>query len=245
MEESGRLIRLYPVPFRLISEGAQFQKWQWLTALVEEARDDQRPESHRIKVDTIRLEGQPLSSKNGWAAREPFVDKLQAFSDFSALQSTRQENGVTIGLLRPARILGLDITPAKSPEWTQEERAKLVQLQNQGSLFESTDVASIATLRKIPHDFYYRYECVGPAGTAVYRHKIVDWEAGALYWNVVRQHGSQWEAAFRKKLEEELPAKNLMFLMGTIHRFPDQWLIISLIYPPRQLSDRPRQQQLL
>jgi hypothetical protein len=25
-----------------------------------------------------------------------------------------------------------------------------------------------------------------------------------------------------------------MFLMGTIHRFPEQWLIASLIYPPRQ-----------
>lgn len=27
-----------------------------------------------------------------------------------------------------------------------------------------------------------------------------------------------------------------MFLMGTgtIHRFPEQWLIISLFYPPRQ-----------
>ncbi len=25
-----------------------------------------------------------------------------------------------------------------------------------------------------------------------------------------------------------------MFLMGNIHRFQDQWLIVSLIYPPKQ-----------
>lgn len=38
-----------------------------------------------------------------------------------------------------------------------------------------------------------------------------------------------------------------MFLMGTIHRFPGQWLIVGLIYPPRlpPPNDDPRQGQLL
>jgi hypothetical protein len=31
-----------------------------------------------------------------------------------------------------------------------------------------------------------------------------------------------------------LPSRDLMFLMGTIHRFPDKWLIVSLLYPPRR-----------
>ena len=65
------------------------------------------------------------------------------------------------------------------------------------------------------------------------RHKIVDWEAGALFWNVRRSHGEGWEKPFRAKLGEQLPDYDLMFLMGTIHRFPDQWLIVSLIYPPK------------
>lgn len=38
----------------------------------------------------------------------------------------------------------------------------------------------------------------------------------------------RWEGPFRAKLENELPATDLMFLMGTMHRFPDQWLIVSL-----------------
>lgn len=96
---------------------------------------------------------------------------------------------------------------------------------------------SIRTLRKIPFDFYYRYR--DPDGTE-WRHKIVDWEAGALYWNLQRTHGAGWQAPFRSKIEKELPAKDLMFLMGTVHRFPEQWLIVSLIYPPMR-----RQQMLL
>jgi hypothetical protein len=62
----------------------------------------------------------------------------------------------------------------------------------------------------------------------------VDWEAGQLYWNCKRSHGKEWEVPFRAKLEGNLTGKNLMFLMGNQHRFQDQWLIISLIYPPMQ-----------
>jgi hypothetical protein len=35
-----------------------------------------------------------------------------------------------------------------------------------------------------------------------------------------------------------------MFLMGTIHRFPNQWLIVSLIYPPKLPTEPPRQGSL-
>lgn len=147
--------------------------------------------------------------------------------------------------MRPSRILGLDITPASRPDWTDEERDKLIQLQQQGDLFDDTDARCIVTLRKIPFDFHYRYSCMGAEGAAEYRHKVVDWEAGAPYWNVRRARGTNWQAAFRTKLEEELPAKDLMFLMGTIHRFPNQWLIASLIYPPRQRDEPSRQGSLL
>jgi hypothetical protein len=37
-----------------------------------------------------------------------------------------------------------------------------------------------------------------------------------------------------KKFGTALPSTELMFLMGTIHRFPDQWLIVSVFYPPKQ-----------
>ena len=41
-------------------------------------------------------------------------------------------------------------------------------------------------------------------------------------------------AQSRSPLDTCILASDLMFLMGTIHRFPDQWLIVSLIYPPKQ-----------
>jgi hypothetical protein len=52
-----------------------------------------------------------------------------------------------------------------------------------------------------------------------FKHKIVDWEAGALFWNCRRSHGMDWEVPFRAKLEEQLGGRDLMFLMGNQHRF--------------------------
>ncbi len=50
----------------------------------------------------------------------------------------------------------------------------------------------------------------------------------------VRRRFHHWEPAFRDKFGKALPASDLKFLLGTIHRFPDQWLIVSVIYPPKQ-----------
>ena len=74
-----------------------------------------------------------------------------------------------------------------------------------------------------------------PEGEKEYKHKIVDWEAGALFWKMHAEHGpTAWESKFRSKIEIELTKKDLMFLMGNQHGFPDQWLIVSLIYPPKR-----------
>jgi hypothetical protein len=230
MDEQGHLIRLYPVPFRLIGDDKQFKKWQWITARLEKSRNDHRPESHKLYVDTISCDDAELPTDDHWHARRPWLDKLPVFQDFGDLENARQTQGTTLALLRPGRIKKLEISPVTSPAWTEEEKANLVSLQQQAQLFDDTDTGSVAQLRKPP----YHYECPTADGTQTYKHKIVDWEIGALYWNVHRRHGSNWEQSFRDKLENNLPAQDLMFLMGTIHRFPDQWLIISLIYPPKR-----------
>ncbi|PNQ04016.1 hypothetical protein [Sphingobium sp. SA916] len=245
MTESGEFIRLYPVPFRLIRDDLQFKKWQWIRARIQKAQKDHRPESHTIFVDTIALDGNPISTQNSWATRRSELNKLPLFSDFADLEGARQTNGGTLGLLRPARIDRLEITKADNADWTAEELQKLVQHQNQGGLFDDQDHRDVRTLRKLPHNFHYHYECLVDGETRTYRHKIADWEAGALYWRCVDEHGSDWEAPFRQKLETELPAKDLQFLMGTIHRFPDQWLIISVIYPPKLAANRPVQAEMI
>lgn len=229
MDESGQLLRLFPVPFRLVSDDQQFRKWQWITARVRKPPEDRRPESYRISVDTIEIEGEPLSKRDSWLERRKAIAQVPVYESFADLERARQERGVTLGLLRPARLVDLEITKAASPEWTQEEIDKLMQAQRQGTLFDQdAEQRSLRLLKKLPYDFYYLH---ADKDDKMVRHKLVDWEAGALYWNVHRK--PDWQALFRHKFLTEFSTRETLFLMGTIHRFPDQWLIVSVLYPPK------------
>lgn len=242
--QDGAMRRLFPVPFRMIEDQSRFKKWQWIDVRVEKARDDHRPESHKIYVDTIHL-GDSIDSKHAWADRWSWLRKVPTFESMADIESARISEGLSLALLRPARLLGLDITKARNADWTDEEREKLLQDQMQGRLFsESEGRKEVKQLRKIPFDFHYRYECCTPAGEYKCYHKIVDWEAGALFWNCHRDYGDNWEEPFRARLEEEFGKKDLMFLMGNQHRFQGQWLIVSLIYPPRRKPDDDSQGSL-
>jgi len=244
MDESGAMVRLYPVPFRLIASDQQFRKWQWIEARIRKAKEDHRPESHRISVDTIEVEGEPLSTANSWfQRRQALVAAQEVFNDFDELERARQQRGVSLALLRPGKLLQLQISKADSSQWSDDEVAKLMQAQSQGHLFdEVAEQRSLKLLKKLPFDFRYVYECSANGVTSAYSHKLVDWEAGALYWNVHRR--PDWEAAFRQRFSDVFAERDVYFLMGTIHRFPQQWLIVSVLYLPKQPDDQARQGQL-
>ncbi|MDI1301301.1 MAG: hypothetical protein PSX71_05315 [bacterium] len=240
----GVMYRLYPVPFRLIEEGQQFRKWQWIDVRVEKASKDHRPESHKLYIDTIVC-GEVIETKKEWGERWEWLDKIPAFDSPDAMDAARCEDGASIVLLRPKKIIALEIAKARHQDWTAEEKEKLMREQMQGELFSEDEArGQVKTLRKVPFDFYYRYMCESPDGEKEYRHKIVDWEAGALFWRCQKSHGKNWEVPFRAKLEAELPGRELMFLMGNQHRFQDQWLIISLVYPPKRKPAEVKQGSL-
>jgi len=244
ISQDGSMRRLYPVPFRMIEEDQKFKKWQWIDVRVEKANKDHRPESHKLYVDTITC-GDVINTKKEWSARWEWLDKIPVFDNFDAIDAGRLSDRLSIALLRPKKLLGLEITKARNQEWTEEEKEKLMREQMQGDLFSEAEAKrQVKELRKVPFDFYYRYLCNTPEGEKEYRHKIVDWEAGALFWNCRRDHGVEWETPFRAKLEGQLGGKDLMFLMGNQHRFQDQWLIISLVYPPKRKPVEVRQSSL-
>lgn len=240
----GELRRVFPVPFRLLPDDQQFSKWQWITASFRPPTDDQRPESRRIDVDSLTLGERVVKGRNAdWAERMRWIEP-HILPSFAALEGRRQATGETLGFLRPSRLLGLDITllPAAERDWDEEEREKLTRDLEQGDLFTDPGEAGRrrrAMLEKLPFHVHYRYEIDRPNGPEQNRHLVTDWEAGTLYRNCVRSHGANWQEPFRAKMEEWMAGRDLVFMMGTQHRFPNQWLVISLIYPPRPIAERP------
>ncbi len=66
---------------------------------------------------------------------------------------------------RPKHVGGLEITRARNPEWTDEEKEKLMREQMQGELFDAAQAREqIRTLRKVPFDFHYRCVFETPDG---------------------------------------------------------------------------------
>lgn len=128
--------------------------------------------------------------------------------------------------MKPTRPCQLKITPAKDSEWSEKRKQALVQ----DGLFHSEDVRKRPLLKKLPYDFYYVYEIDTANGTERLEHMITDWEIGMLFWHCY--YSPDWESKFRAKLEGEFSKKDMYLILGTMHRFPKQWLIIGLVYPP-------------
>lgn len=76
--QSGAMRRLFPVPFRMVEDGQQFKKWQWIDVRVEKANKDHRPESHKVYVDTINC-GDVIDTRKVWASRWEWLDKMPSF----------------------------------------------------------------------------------------------------------------------------------------------------------------------
>lgn len=157
MNENGALIRLFPVPFRMVNQEQQFAKWQWIEALIEKSPVDHRPESHKIYVDTIKTL-HIVSTAQDWQHRRLWLDKLPVFNSFDELEAKRLSSGLSLGIVKPSRITGLSIRKAKTEAWTPEEIDILERLQRQASLFDDERPA-FKRLEKVPFDFYYTYEC--------------------------------------------------------------------------------------
>lgn len=223
--ESGEMRRLYPVPYRLLDDENRFKKWEWIDAKIIRASNDQRPESYRIDTDSIQRGQGQIETKDGWVDRMSWL-RPHMVESLGNLETRRLASGQTLGVIGPVEMLGLEIEDEKYPDWTNDELGKL----QQDGLFDSIAVQRRVPLRKLPHRFYYRYRAGGEERKSL----ITDWEVGTLFWNCLHKYGEGgWEAKVREKLEGEFSEKDLLFLMGTVHRFPDQWLIVSLIYPPK------------
>ncbi|MBK7353289.1 MAG: hypothetical protein IPI97_03770 [Nitrosomonas sp.] len=235
INKDGSMRRLYPIPFRMLEKGKQFKKWQWIQAKIEKANQDHRPESYKLYTDTIQCLEQ-ISSKNGWNDRLEWLNKVPSFHSVDSINTARANGRLSIAMIHPQKLIELEIKKAKYPDWTDEEKNKLISGQMQGNLFSESDAQKqVKILKKVPFDFYYKYLCDTPDGEREYTHKIVDWEAAMLFWNCFKNCKTEWEKPFREKLLNEFREnKELIFLMGNQHRFQNQWLIVSLIYPPKR-----------
>ena len=223
--EDKEWIRVFPVPYRFLRNDTRFRKYQWISASVRPATADRRPESYNIDVDSIKILTDPIPTSNKWVKRKDMLSDLIVPS-FCAMEETRaKEKFPTLGVFRPKVIEQLEIKPTKA-EWSPEQIDKL----RQHRLFQQEPDHE---LEKLPYEFRYHFRC--KAGLCP-GHNLMctDWEAGQAFRKFRDRYGGAWEEKFRQRFETEMIEKNdTHFYVGTVHRFPDTWLIVGLFYPKR------------
>ena len=223
--ESGEWVRLYPVDYRYRPSHQQFQKWQWIEVALGLGGHgtDQRIESREPDLSTLRVLDAPLSTKQNWRARSEIIDSLPHHT-VKQLKSLFDTKRVSLGIVRPKRVLDLKVTPV-ARKWP----AKYQSLWSQLRLFGKQK-----PLRKLPYKFQYVFECED--SNKPHRIMNLDWELGVLFLKECERRGSE-EAAIKSVRHNFLEVmcaddRDTRFFMGTRHPY-NEWLVIGTFWPPR------------
>lgn len=232
-EGAPEWIRLYPVPFRALDSGQQFSKYQPITVEVERHSGDRRPETRRPNRDSIEISGNAVSSDNGWQRRKRFVAPLMADSMCEILRR-QKEDGTSLGIFRPKRVLDIVIEPADvSAEKQAIANAWAAQPSLLDEIVPDEQKAQIKALQLMPWTFKYRYECSDPA-CKTHTQSIIDWEISGTYRHV--KNRPDWQERVKARWLGDLCAedRDTAFIVGNMHQHPASFLVLGVWWPQRQ-----------
>jgi len=227
--ETGEWVRLYPVDYRHRPRHQKFRKYQWIEADLAPggSGNDNRKESRKPDLDSIRLLGSPLDADDAWRTRREIIDRLPTHT-LLQLQALHDQDKTSLGIVRPKRVLDLTIEAADrewKPEWQQ--------LYSQLLLFGPPP----KPLAKIPFKFSYVFECED--NPKPHHAMIEDWELGVLFLNELARLGDERQAAesVRHKFLDQLcaPDRDTRFFMGTVFPY-NTWVVVGVFWPPREFQ---------
>jgi len=217
-------VRLYPIDFRYRPPGQQFRKYQWVNVVLENQGqgNDNRKESRHPHLDTLRIEGEPLSTKDNWRERRIIIDKLPHHT-VAQLEAAYEHDKTSLGVVRPKCVLDVKIESADA-EWKPEWQILFQQL----NLFGPQQ----KPLTKLPFKWSYVFQC---EDGREYARMIEDWELGVLFLNLRdRMEEKQAAQSVKEKYLAELchPSRDTRFFMGTVFPY-NTWIVLGVFWPPK------------
>lgn len=221
--------RLWPVPFRDLSEVQQFKAWQWIEMDATPSSQDGRAETWFPDADSIVM-GDRLDTSQGWSSRMTILEPLMSPS-ICDIYDQHAQHGTSLGAFRPGSVKILP--PEPNDEWSEIKR----NLAAQPSLFNPTK----RPLEWVPWRFPYRYWCADRPDCDSHRMTVADWGLQELFRRTARR---QDDAAGREAVVvkmRQLAKRDLIFMVGNQHQRPSTFMLIGLAYPPK-LSQGQAQQ---
>ena len=232
-EETGKLIRIYPVTLRYMAE--PFHHYSWIEADIARNTSDFRPESHRIRQDSIEL-GESISTEgDGWERRAQFVlQPGNVYTSLEALRAQQERDRTSLGLVKPKgikRIYTKRRDPTERVDWERKRDEAMVQKDLLVDV-EST----VKALTFVPIEYRVEFECDDPECTG-HDLSILDWGTYQLGRKGFAQGGAEQANRWvKQKLQEILdPTKHDSHLfLGNSMAHPQSFMVVGFFYPPRQ-----------
>lgn len=240
----GTWVRIYPVPFRRLEEQEQYRKFDWLDCHLIRNSSDPRPETYRPADDNELLPTGHINTDRNWEERRRILLKTaKVYDRLDDLIAGAKANELSLAVFRPTRVNRFVWEEEENRDW---DPAKLTEIRNQTNQFDLfADNKWRETFRvipKLPYNFSYRFEDAAGKSSEL---QILDWEAGALYWNCLKAANGNEQVALSKVKQKYFDAflkTDLHFFVGTTQQFhfvaPNPWVIIGVLPIPheRQLS---------
>lgn len=221
--DSGQLVRLYPIPFRLLDDSKKFPKYSIIKVRCKRPLRDKRIESYKVDQDSIQIL-RHLDTKNKWAERKEIVLPTVSPSFCKIVQDMKLHK--SLGLFKPCNVQFLT---KKVSLTTATKRAEPYK---QYWLFDK----QLKPLEQIPFTFYYKFKCYDWPSCHGHILSIHDWEITASYrrW---RYRYKQQEVLLKKIKEKWLdicnPKKDVYFYVGNVWQHPKQFMVLGVFYPPK------------
>jgi len=180
-----------------------------------------------------------MDTADGWRERRQLLLRTaKVYTRLDELIEGAKANEVSLAVFKPSTIKGF-ISEVEDREWDAAKLAEIRNRTNQMELFaDESWRKTFQVIPKLPYSFSYRFEDADGRSSEL---QVLDWEAGALYWNCLRLCGGD-EAKAREKVRakyfNEYSNTDLHFFLGTTQQFhqfaPNPWVIIGVFPIPHE-----------
>lgn len=223
--DTGKWIRLYPIPFRDLDDEKRFKKYSTIEIKAFKASDDHRHESFKVDADSIKILGW-IGTENKWEGRKKILMPTLN-SSFCKIQEDRKSHNISLGMFKPERVT-FTAKPFKTED--QDERGLSYK---QGDIFHGPK----KPIEQIPFDFRYSFHCDGTSDCPGHDLMIVDWELNQSFrrW----RYKYKPEQVLLEKINQRWlgemcsDKKDTNFFVGNVKRFPDTFMVLGVFYPPK------------
>ena len=239
VREDGSWVRIYPVPFRRLSETEQYSKYDWVECKLIKSKGDLRPESYGpADVGELTPAGH-VDTADKWRERRKLLLKTAPVATrLKPLIAAAKSNTVSLAVFKPNKVVNL-VVEKEERDWDPAKVTEMRAKSKQVELFSDERWReTFKIIPKLPYSFSHQFEDADGKESTL---QILDWEIGALFWKCLRQSNCREDMALNKvrsKYLTQFPKTDLHFFLGTTQQFhqiaPNPWVIVGVFPIPHE-----------